>query len=115
MIVHSRYIRGYDITKRGGNSLPSIVGQYLLSWGWFGIFEIGLWLGLIVGAGDKVFAGLAPRAVGRLSYAIFTTYLFVSFRTIGFFFFTPVAITILMGHVLAGRPQRKSRNGARSL
>jgi hypothetical protein len=107
LIVYTRYIWGTDITVRGGNTLPSIVGQYYLGWGWFGIFEIGLWLGLLVRLGDNASHRLAPTATGHVGYAALLIWVFVGFRTLGFFFFMPAAMTVVMGWLLA-RPPRSA-------
>jgi oligosaccharide repeat unit polymerase len=104
--VYSRYVWGFDIRRRGGNTLPSIVGQYLLSWGWFGVIEIGFWLGLIVAMGDSALRRMRPLSLGRLGYAVLLTYLFVAFRTIGFFFFMPVLFMVLSAYYLNERPPR---------
>ena len=107
MPVYSRYIWGYDIKERGRNTLPSIVGQYLLSWGWIGVLEIGLWLGLLISAGDQAFAGMRENATGRLAYAAVATYFFVVFRTIGFFFVMPVVCVVILSRILG--PRRRLR------
>jgi hypothetical protein len=98
---------GIDIDKRGGNTLPSIVGQYFLGWGWFGVLEIGFWLGLIFRVGDNAFARMPRGSPGRLAWAVFATWVFVAFRTIGFFFFMPVALSVVGAHLLTWAGRRR--------
>lgn len=53
--VYSLFRRGYDVLSRGGgNSMPSIVGQFYMSWGTFGVIVIGLFYGWAYRFADKV-------------------------------------------------------------
>jgi hypothetical protein len=78
----SWYVWGTDISKYGGNTLPSIVGEYLLLWGWWGIVEIGVWLGLLFSLGDRAIAGLF-RSWATIAWAGIVCWIFAGFRLLG--------------------------------
>lgn len=88
IVVFSRYVWGVDITETGGNTLPSIVGQKYLSQGPRGVVEVAMALGLLLALGDSVFR--RATLSGRLLYATVLAYIFVSFRSMTFSFFTYV-------------------------
>ena len=73
-----------DIFATGGNILPGIVGQFYMSWGWWGIILIGFFLGYVTGKIDLIFFGknntnnIYFRALGIL----FLVWVFISFRLI---------------------------------
>lgn len=87
---------GRDIEKKGGNTLPSVVGQYYMAWGWFGILEVGLTLGFLIGWGDRLIQTLRSQSPLIYPYAVFLSYMFVGFRFLGFNFFPPVIMAWFM-------------------
>ena len=96
---------GIDITLHGSNTMPSLLGQYFMSWGWFGILEIAAGLGLVVKLGDT-FSGTVSRTSPLLfSYAAFLTYLFVGFRFLGLNFFPTFAFSAIFVWLLTRRTQ----------
>lgn len=98
---------GRDITVGGGNTMPSVLGQYYMSWGWFGIVEIGFGLGVLARWGD-VFARTVRKGSPLLfPYAAFLTYVFIGFRFLGFNFFSPVVLACLWVRLLTGRRRDK--------
>ena len=101
--LYSLYVWGVDITEEGGNALPSIVGQYFLSWGWFGVFEIGLVLGWLLRLGDQMVRRAPLDAVGHLGYAMFTVYVFVGFRAIAFSHFVPIYVVVAAARLFMKR------------
>lgn len=91
---------GRDILTKGGNTMPSILGQYLMSWGWFGICEIGFALGFLARTGDRFAQSVERRSPLLFPYALFLTYLFIGFRFLGLNFFPPVAVSWLWVRLL---------------
>jgi hypothetical protein len=94
LVVFSDYVWGVDITEVGGNTLPSIVGQYFITWGWLGVIEIALALALIMRLGDNCLSYGRGWFV-TLSFGVIVVYLFVAFRSIGFSFFSPVLLILV--------------------
>lgn len=106
VVVFSDIYWGRDIKERGGNTMPSVLGQYYMSWGWFGVAEVGFVLGWLVRTGDK-FARLVKRGSPLLvPYALFLAYLFVGFRFLGLNFFTPAALSVVWTRVLTSGSHR---------
>lgn len=94
MVVYSSYRFGVDILEKGGNALPSIVGQFYLKEGILGVLLIGLVLGALARLID-----LGLEASGDSPWPIYTylsllTFLFVSYRAMSFGFFFPVELLI---------------------
>lgn len=100
MFVFTRYVWGFDTRDRGGNTLPSIVGQYYLNWGWWGIIELGLFLGLITRLLDQAYALAHSRSLARVGLVAIMTYLFVSFRMLSFSYFSPMLMTLVIAAAL---------------
>jgi hypothetical protein len=100
IIDYSYFYWDLDVSTRGGTVTPSVVGQFLLSWGWFGIFEIGLAWGLMVSLGDAairdVWGSWAP-----IAWALVAWWMFMAFRFVGPTFFPPAYMLLLV--VLARR------------
>jgi oligosaccharide repeat unit polymerase len=92
VLVFSWYVWGQDVTESGGNTLPSIVGQYFLAWRWLGVVEIALVLGLLFRFGDRFYAQSRARKeadsdmsnLAHMMYGLFIVYVFLSFRTMSF-------------------------------
>lgn len=52
--LHTLIRRGYDPFQRsGGNSMPSVVGQFYMSWGFWGVLMIGMFYGFLYGLLDR--------------------------------------------------------------
>jgi oligosaccharide repeat unit polymerase len=94
VFVFSYYMWGIDVTQRGGNTLPSIVGQAYISHGTTGVVLTGLILGLLLSLCDKAIrrASLSSQIV----YATFAMYIFLAFRILGFGFFTVFALFLVL-------------------
>lgn len=80
------------------NVTPSIIGQYWINWGVWGIIAIALWIGLLSSLLDRAVAVVdARRQVALLTVlGIFATFLFASFR-----FYSPIYMTMLPFGILA--------------
>jgi len=95
---YSSYRWGVDIWDKGGNALPSVVGQYYMDWGVIGV----LWAGLMYG----MFAAWMERiATGKRQYYEFVglglsglAFMLISFRFLapGFHYSTLIMAVILL-------------------
>jgi hypothetical protein len=93
--VFSQYLWGYDVSEMGANTIPSIVGQYYLNWGWLGVFEIGLVLGVVFRLLDSASARTPLGSSTRFACMAVATYVFVSFRMLSFSFFAPMVASVV--------------------
>jgi oligosaccharide repeat unit polymerase len=94
IIDFSWYDWGVDVTKVGGNSLPSMVGQSLLSWGWAGVILVALSWGFIAAQGDSAIRQ-TRSGWALISWALATWWMFTAFRFIGPSFFTPLYFLVI--------------------
>jgi hypothetical protein len=101
MFVFTEYVWGHDTRKQGGNTIPSVVGQYYMNWGWWGVLEIGLVLGLLVRLLDIGFSLSGPRDLARFGILGVMAYFFIGFRMLTFSFFPPMVMTVVIGAVVA--------------
>jgi len=64
------------------NVTPSVIGQYHMSWGPFGVFSIGLWLGFLMYAADRMLATMCLESHCCAAVLVGMVYAFVvcSFR-----------------------------------
>lgn len=71
------------------NVTPSIIGQYHMGWGTFGVVFIGTWLGLLTYVADRVLLALNTDRQHAMATLIGMAYVFVvsSFRTYHPFYF----------------------------
>ncbi len=76
------YVWGPTSYLRGKTNLPSIIGQYRLSWGWFGICVAGLTIGVIIRLADDLVRHRAHLHV-RLASLLVVMFVFISFRVVG--------------------------------
>ncbi|MDH5647870.1 MAG: hypothetical protein OEZ01_17800, partial [Candidatus Heimdallarchaeota archaeon] len=78
---YSLYRRGVDIWEKGGNALPSVVGQYYLSFGTIGVIWAGILYGSIFGLIQKNIEKVAEVKSEQI-LLLFTllSFLFLSFR-----------------------------------
>lgn len=74
------YRWGVDIFDRGGNALPSVVGQYYMSFGTLGAVWIGMLFGLFIGWLERLFGRTSPYYEEVLVVASALTFIFLSFR-----------------------------------
>jgi oligosaccharide repeat unit polymerase len=112
MFVFTRWVWGRDTTETGGNTLPSLVGQYYMNWGWPGILEIGLVLGLLLRFCDQLFAASEGYSGVRLGTVALAMYLFVSTRMLSFAFFAPMGVTVLLATLVTRVRLRSRRSSA---
>jgi oligosaccharide repeat unit polymerase len=95
VVSFSYYVWGVDISGVGGNTLPSIVGQYYLNWGWLGIVELGVAIGSILKLGDVLFVRRRAALIGFV-YMVFVSWIFVSFRMMAFGYFFAVEVALIL-------------------
>jgi oligosaccharide repeat unit polymerase len=95
VITYSWYDWGVDVSTVGGNSLPSMVGQSLLSWGWFGVILVGMSWGFMAAQGDSAIREL-DAGWALVSWSLVTWWMFTAFRFIGPSFFTPFYFLLLV-------------------
>jgi oligosaccharide repeat unit polymerase len=96
MWYYSLHRWGIDIWEKGGNALPSIVGQYFIAWGYAGV----VWIGALLGFVTRVLSGQTGKNNISCEYlAIFVsafTYILMSFRFLspGFHYSTIVLLIV---------------------
>jgi oligosaccharide repeat unit polymerase len=100
---------GVDILQESGNTFPGLVGQYYMSWGWFGPIIIGLLFGWLTAQIDKT---LVSEQVKNDLYLfglelMLIVWLFLSFRILSPGFFYPILVAGLVVYV-GRRANRKS-------
>lgn len=113
-VVFSLYRFGIDVEKRGGNALPSVVGQYYMAWGWFGVIEAGFLIGLMVTLIDRAVATNPDSELMLMAGGFVLSYLFVVFRYISFGFFPPVMVMLMVVLVLRRRRRRQPQHATGS-
>ena len=101
MWVFTEYLWGKDTSQVGGNTQPSVVGEYYTNWGWWGVLEVGLVLGLIVRLLDIAFGACGPRDMARFGILGVMAYFFCSFRFLSFAFFPVAVMTVVVGMIMA--------------
>lgn len=101
MWVYTEYMWGKDTSRTGGNSNMSIVGEYYMNWGWWGVVEVGVFLGLLIRLMDLVFGAAPPLHMARFAVLGVMAYLFVTFRIISFAFFPPCATTVIVAMAIS--------------
>lgn len=104
VVEFSWWIWGVDIDKDGGNTLPSIIGQYYLSWGWLGVVEVAIALGALLAAIDKTMHR-TPGSVFAIIWSAIVVWVAVSYRSIGFGYLTNI-ITLIMLLFITGQISR---------
>jgi oligosaccharide repeat unit polymerase len=80
--LFTRYVWGPTAYHKGKSNLPSIVGQYLLGWGWLGLLIAGLFLGVLMRTADDLVRHSHHNHI-RLASLIFAMFVFISFRVLG--------------------------------
>ncbi|MBI2932594.1 MAG: hypothetical protein HYY16_13165 [Planctomycetes bacterium] len=112
IVVYTKHVWGIDIKFEGGNATPGIVGQYFLSWRWFGVLEVAVALALLIRLGDCAFAS-APGWFLSIGHATLVTYVLVSFRAIGFSFFNVILLLLPLIWILrmVGKAILSARQG----
>ena len=87
-----------DIYSRAGNVLPGIVGQYYMSWGWFGPIMIGGVLGSLTKRIDSFLSGIDirndPYTFGL--GIMLSAWVFICYRLLSPVFFYPVVISAII-------------------
>ena len=101
---------GIDIFERGGNALPSVVGQYYINFGVLGVAWVGLLFGGLVGWIERRLnrSRLFYEHLALATSAL--TFLFLSFRFFspGFHYSTVLLLLIVLAY------GRRSRVGGRA-
>lgn len=109
--VYTLHRWGVDIWEKGGNALPSVVGQYYMNWSWCGVAWAGCLFGMLGGGFGKV----AQR--GCLQSEWFAigvsglTFVFVSFRALtpGFHYATVAIAVCVVSYMLLTNLTRHAR------
>lgn len=86
------------------NVTPSIIGQYHMGWGVFGVVFIGIWMGFLTYIADRLFLALNTNNQHAMATLIGMSYIFVvsSFRTYHPFYFAYMVFAF-MGMLLVTR------------
>lgn len=82
---NAKWAQGYSL-----NVTPSVMGQYHLNWGIFGVIVIGLAFGVMLRQSDRLLAGLDE--VDDLAWMV-TLGMFYAFLVAGLRFFAPLYLT----------------------
>jgi len=101
MWVYTHYLWGKDTSVVGGNTNPSVVGEYYGNWGFWGVVEVGIFLGLLIRLLDSIFAVSGSKDLSRFAVLGVMGYVFMSFRFLSYAFFSPVIMTCLVAIVLS--------------
>jgi hypothetical protein len=94
-----------NIYESSGNVLPGIIGQFYMNWGWAGVLLIGLGIGFLAAAVDKLataYVGAGSR-YGIAVAAMGAVWLFLSFRHLSPGFLYPLALASLVVHLSVRR------------
>lgn len=92
------YRWGLDIFDTGGNALPSVVGQYYMSFNTLGV----IWIGFLFGLLSAVLESLFHRAASRVEYLVAVvsgfTCMFISYRYLapGYHYSTVLLFLIIL-------------------
>jgi hypothetical protein len=96
IVTYSWWDWGVDVSVVGGNSLPSMVGQSLLSWGWIGVVLTGFGWGFMAALGDAAIRDI-HEGWSLIVWGLITWWMFTAFRFAGPSFFTaPYVLLILL-------------------
>jgi hypothetical protein len=101
MWVYTHYLWGKDTSVVGGNTNPSIVGEYYTNWGFWGVVEVGIFLGLIIRLLDAIFGISGPKDMARFAVLAWMAYFFMSFRMLSYAFFSPVIMSCFVAMVVS--------------
>jgi len=90
--------RGFDeFVAAGTSSMPSIVGQFYMSWGWFGAVEAGALIGAIFGAAGSILSRARSGGWAELAAAVVACWAFTSFRVmLPGFHYTPLLLLVCL-------------------
>jgi oligosaccharide repeat unit polymerase len=107
---------GIDILQESGNTFPGLVGQYYMSWGWFGPIIIGLLFGWLTSQIDKTLVNERARNDPYLFGLglMLIVWLFLSFRVLSPVFFYPILIAGLIVYI-GRRANRKSGSASQTV
>ena len=74
-----------------------------MGWGWFGVIEIGLFLGLVFRLVDQTLTELEPTTLHLISAGVIIMYFFVSFRYLTFGYFFPIIVAVVLAQATRRR------------
>jgi len=114
---YTLYRWGIDIFEKGGNALPSVVGQYYMGFGVLGVVWIGLVFGAFAGFLGRILSRDEPRFEVVLVVLSALTFQFLSFRYFApsFHYATVLLFVIVSGYSWHARRARSARSGNRSV
>lgn len=122
---YSRVVQAYGLARRGrdeyleygASSLPSIVGQFYMSWGALGVIEISIVAGGILICLERRWGASSQVRLSQYLYAMVGVWLFVSFRAMLPGFHYPVVVTWAVLQAVRWRTRRTQgrRRGPRVL
>lgn len=101
-------------TSTGGTTFVSIVGQYYLSLGLLGVVWLGIWLGVLSNWLDRRLLETPQGSVAHLRLALLPFVAFVSFRNLGAYAFTFLAVAgigLVLGRLMTDALRRLGRTG----
>jgi cytochrome b subunit of formate dehydrogenase len=99
--------RGYDeYSELGTSSMPSLLGQYHMSWGWFGVVEISMFYGLAFALLDRMWRRGGSGYAGDLWASTVALWLLLGFRALLPGFHYPI---LLLGLALLSRRAGRAR------
>jgi hypothetical protein len=98
------------------NVTPSVIGQFHMNWGIFGVLFIGVWLGLLTGLADRALLVVDVDRQRALGVAIGMFYAFIvsSFRFYSPIYFTYFVFGFAGMFVLSRRGSPRRQHGALS-
>jgi hypothetical protein len=103
---------GNDFTRTGASFMPSVVGQFFMSWGWLGVLEAGLLFGAAYGFIEVTWRRSAHGSWPELIAAAFAILLLVSYRGLypGFHYGAVILVIVaLLRRRLLARKQRRGQ------
>lgn len=111
------YRWGVDIFEKGGNALPSIVGQYYMSFNTPGVIWIGLLFGLITAVLERLFHRAADRTEYMVAVVSAFTFMFLSYRYLApsFHYTTIMLFLIVLVYRKGSDTRRRAERNKRSV
>jgi hypothetical protein len=110
---YTMYRWGVDIFDKGGNALPSIVGQYYMNFNTAGVVWIGLLFGLITAVLERLFHRAADRTEYMVAVVSAFTFMFLSYRYLAPSFHYTTLLLFLIVIFYRGHAKKRMRTSGR--